>query len=58
MASAKDMVALNLAHKCDDLELRLKPLKDCPNDSVLVLGIGSESDIPISAHEFVVYHVY
>lgn len=38
VTSAKDMVALNLAHKCDELESQLEPFKSLSQDSALTLG--------------------
>jgi len=38
VTSAKDMVALNLAHKCDELESQLEPFKSSSQDSALTLG--------------------
>ncbi len=40
MASAKDMVALQLAHKCDELELELAPLKMSSQEAVPALALG------------------
>ena len=40
MASAKDMVALQLAHKCDELERELAPLKIPSQEAVPALALG------------------
>jgi len=40
MGSAKDLVALSLAHECDELKLALEPLRDLAQDSSSHSSLG------------------